>query len=100
MWRHLSGPVGVASFPEYIKLAKSALTRWGLGGSVEEERTFSAMNLIKSLTRNRLQENHLNHTVRAMTTRGLFPPNSQVPTPPPLRRRSTSGPRNAAAARF
>ena len=68
----MSGPVGAASFPEYIKLAKIALTMVGV--SVEEEMTFSAMNLIKSLTRNRLQENHLNCTVRAMTMRGLFPP--------------------------
>jgi hypothetical protein len=75
MWRHLSGPFGVASFPEYIKLAKIALTT--VGGSVEEERTFSALNLMKSLTRNRLQENHLNCTLRAMTMRGLFPPNTK-----------------------
>ena len=44
-----------------------------VGGSIEDERTFSAMNHIKSLMRNRLQENHLNCTIRPYTMRRFFP---------------------------
>ena len=43
-------------------------------GSVEEERTFSAMNYIKSDIRNRLQEKHLNCTVRPFCMARYFPP--------------------------
>ena len=41
--------------------------------SIEDERTFSAMNMIKSLIRSRLQEDHLNCTVRPYTMRRFFP---------------------------
>ena len=40
---------------------------------MEEERTFSAMNQIKSLIRNRLQEDHLNCIVRPFVMRQFFP---------------------------
>eukprot|EP00798_Chlamydomonas_sp_ICE-L_P028154 gene28154-biopygen32112 len=71
LWQHLSASASAVTFPEWIKVAKIALTMDG--GSVEEERTFSVMNVIKCLTRNRLQEHNLNCTVRAFTMRGLFP---------------------------
>ena len=44
-----------------------------VGESVEEERTFSAMNFIKDLTRNRLEEEHLIGAVRAFVMRRMFP---------------------------
>eukprot|EP00798_Chlamydomonas_sp_ICE-L_P005605 gene5605-biopygen1137 len=71
LWQHLDALPSAVTYPEWIKVAKIALTM--VGGSDEEERTFSAMNYIKSLTRNRLQEHHLNCTVRAFTMRDLFP---------------------------
>lgn len=69
-WRVLAVGQGRIKFPEYVKLAKLTLTM--VGGSIEEERSFSSMNYIKSLIRNRLQENHLNCTVRPFVMRSFF----------------------------
>jgi hypothetical protein len=62
VWRRLvSSPAYLERFSEFAKAAQLALTM--VGGSVEEERTFSGMTFLKSNTRNRL-DGHLDLAMR------------------------------------
>jgi hypothetical protein len=64
MWKKLSGSESSSNqLGEFIKLAKLSLTI--LGTSVNDERVFSAMSVVKNNTRNRL-ERHLELAVRLM----------------------------------
>ena len=62
VWQRMTGCSSFAhTFSEYHKGANLALTM--IGGSVEEERTFSGMNFLKSKLRNRL-DGHLDMCMR------------------------------------
>ena len=62
-WRDLSTPGYIADrTSEFRKAAELALVL--VPGSVDEERTFSAMNFIKSDVRNRLKGDHLSMCIR------------------------------------
>jgi hypothetical protein len=77
------------------KDTKVALTV--VGGSVEEERAFSAMEFLKSRTRNSLQEDHLNCAMRAFTMRHPFPADA-FPFEEAFRVRTEQCPRRAVLA--
>ena len=64
-WRVLtSSPSFVARISEFMKLGRISIVM--VGGSVEDERTFSAMNFVKDKLRNRLDD-HLELCVRFKT---------------------------------
>jgi hypothetical protein len=63
LWQNLtSSPSNEAHMPEFIKLAEITLVL--VGGSVEDERTFSIVEWVKNPQRNRLQGDHLDACVR------------------------------------
>jgi hypothetical protein len=63
LWQNLtSSPSIVAHMPEFIKLAEITLVL--IGGSVEDERTFSIVKWVKNPQRNRLQGDNLDACVR------------------------------------
>lgn len=57
-------------FPEFAKLAEIVLVM--VGGSVENERTFSSLAFIKSEQRNRLQIDNLNICLRLYSAKKMY----------------------------
>ena len=71
MWAQtLSARHRYSDMSEYLKLAQIMLMC--SAGSVENERLFSCMNLVKSKTRNALKSEHLNACLRLATSAHTF----------------------------
>ena len=58
------------SIPEYIKMAKLLLVM--VGGSVEDECTFSSITFIQSDYRSSLQPGHLDDCLRMFCSKGMY----------------------------
>ena len=69
LWQELSD-ARVAGFDAWFKVAEIALTM--VGGSVEDERTFSTLSFIKNDLRSRMQEEHLNAAMRLYDSKRTY----------------------------
>lgn len=71
MWELFTqNPLYRDKFPEYAKLAQLVLVM--VGGSVENERTFSTLTHVKNDLRNRLEVDHLNICLRLFSTSSMY----------------------------